>query len=449
MDFCNYQPERGAPLFYALLAAVSLTTFAACVNRQDVPSPGDDPEALTRAPNISAVVPTAGQGAPPPECGNPTEPWGPVSGGTELSILGVNFQGDSVFYIGNQRAEVLSVSGDQARIQTPAGRVGLVDLLVVNPNGNFGRKTSAFIYCPEPAHVCINFLTSSGCPISGDDPSIFCPVDSVTAASCPVTASDLTPRVEIGSLLPLRVRVKNMPGGDDLRGVEFCAAPPCDLDDSDDIDISLATTDGAQIALFAGPTPTSRDLLVGESGIFRYDFSALSAGTVQFGVRLSGYNDRLNSVMLFPALGTAIHPATFRLTPLQLTIAVNAERVQAGDQIRVIVNAGNAGSRNLLQVAPATPVCSGDGDATLRFSSVPADAADLPNLGTYEAAEYVFIYEARCEGALSFATVAAALDSIFGNPVVEGVERASPLVTIDGSLASCTAEPDRIDCPRP
>ncbi len=442
------QHRRTGVLFRGLVAGLCLASVAACQNRNQVNSPGDDPNAATRAPNISSVVPPAGQGAPPPECGNPTEPWGPVTGGTAITVMGVNFEPGSLFYVGSQQATTTDIQADQATVTTPPGRAGLVDVLVVNPNGNFGRKTGAFIYCPQPAQLCLNFLTAAGCPIPGDDATVFCAVDSTTAASCPVTASDLTPRVEIGDLLPLRVRVVNKSGGDDLRGVEFCASPPCDLDDSDDIDIAVGATDGARIDLFAGPTPTSRDLLVGENGVFRYDFTALSAGTVQFGVRISAYNERLNSIELFPPAATAVHPATFQLTPLQVTLGTNSDRVSAGEQIRVTVNVGNAGGRPLLQVAPASPTCNGDGDATLRFSSVPTDPLSLPTLGTYDVTEYVFIYEARCEGSLSFTTLAAAIDSALGNPVVEGVERTSPLVTIDGSLASCAAEPARVDCPR-
>lgn len=442
----GFLPGRASVLLVALVGAICL---AGCVNERKIDAPGDDPSAATRAPNITAVAAPEAQGLPPDGCGSPTEPWGLVSGGTEILVTGSNFQSESQFYVGSQRAPVVgSVQDNQARITTPPGRTGLVDVVVVNPNGNIGRKTSAFIYCPQPAQVCLNFLTPAGCPIPGDDATIFCPVDSTTAASCPVAAGDLAPKVEIGDLLPLRVRVKNLSGGEDLRGVEFCAAPPCDLDDTDDTDIGVTSTDGASIALFAGPTPTSRDLLVGETGVFRYDFSALSAGTIQFGVRVSGYNDREGSIVLFPASGMAPHPATFRLTPLQVTMGVNSDRVSAGEQIRVTVSVGNAGNRDLLQVAPLSPNCNGDADATLRYSSVPPVAEELPELEPFTITEFVFIYEARCEGSISFSTLAAALDSAAGNPVVEGVERTSPLVTVEGSLPSCATEPARIDCPR-
>lgn len=421
------------------------------MNEQRILSDTDDPNAPTRAPTITTVIAPADQGLAPASCGNPIEPWGPAGGNTEIIVSGDNFLSGASFFVGGQPAQVSgTVQTGQARIITPPGRPGAVDVIVVNPNGTLGRKPGAFVYCAEPARVCLNFLTGSGCPIPVDDDEdgVFCPVDSVTALSCPVGPDDLNPKVEVGGIFPVRVRVRNLPGGDDLRGVEFCAAPPCDLDNSDDIDVAVTASDGASIALFAGPTPTSRDLMVGETGVFRYDFAALTPGSIGLGVRISGYNDRLNSILLFPAGGPVQHPATFRLTPLQAIVSVNSERVSAGDQIRVTVNIGNAGPRALAQVAPSTPTCNGDGDATLRFSSVPTEAEALPVLPPFGVTEFILIYEARCEGSLLFSSIASALDIELADPVVEGVERTSPLITIEGSLESCDLEPERIDCPR-
>ncbi len=70
----------------AVAVAVGLAV-SACVNQDRESSRQDSPSSILRSPAISAIAYAAGSpGQPDPACHNPSDPWGPVSGATQLAI---------------------------------------------------------------------------------------------------------------------------------------------------------------------------------------------------------------------------------------------------------------------------------------------------------------------------------------------------------------------------
>ncbi|QDG52986.1 hypothetical protein FIV42_20220 [Persicimonas caeni] len=73
--------------------------------------------------------------------------FGPASGGTEVLLRGNGFDGAGVeFVFGTNVATVVDRGATWARVQTPAGAVGTVDVVMRDANGEIDRLASAFEY---------------------------------------------------------------------------------------------------------------------------------------------------------------------------------------------------------------------------------------------------------------------------------------------------------------
>lgn len=95
--------------------------------------------------------------APAPTVGSVTPPTGNVGGGTAVTISGTNFQsGATVTFGGVAATNVAFVNSSTITATTPAHTAGAVDVVVHNPDGQTGTKTSGFTYTTSlaaPANV--------------------------------------------------------------------------------------------------------------------------------------------------------------------------------------------------------------------------------------------------------------------------------------------------------
>src|SRR5690554_344712 len=90
---------------------------------------------------------------------------GPTSGATEVEIRGVGLDGAGVeFVFGAQSATVLERDTTFARVQTPAGPAGSVDVIMQDAQGEVGRLVDAFEY--RQAIVIASVDPGEG-PVSG------------------------------------------------------------------------------------------------------------------------------------------------------------------------------------------------------------------------------------------------------------------------------------------
>jgi hypothetical protein len=104
---------------------------------------------------------------------------GPASGGTPVTITGVNFTGaNSVTIGGAAAASVTVVSATTIRATTPAGTVGPRDVVVTTPAGS-GAGLALFTYA-APGHTVTGSILSG----TGDLPLCDSPVTSGNPSTC-------------------------------------------------------------------------------------------------------------------------------------------------------------------------------------------------------------------------------------------------------------------------
>jgi hypothetical protein len=76
---------------------------------------------------------------------------GPSSGGTEVLLVGQDFRPGLLAGFGGTSAETLEViSRTQARVKTPPGPEGFVDVRILQPDGGEVTKNDGFFYFPSP-----------------------------------------------------------------------------------------------------------------------------------------------------------------------------------------------------------------------------------------------------------------------------------------------------------
>lgn len=94
---------------------------------------------------------------------------GPTSGGTEVLLVGRDLRAGLQARFGEGLAETLElISRTQARVKTPPGPEGLVDVIVVNEDGGNATRPRAFEYFPVPeieAIVPPRGPTTGGTPV--------------------------------------------------------------------------------------------------------------------------------------------------------------------------------------------------------------------------------------------------------------------------------------------
>jgi hypothetical protein len=99
------------------------------------------------APSVTLVAPSTGS----------------TSGGTDVVISGVNFlSGATVLFGGALATNVAVDSLNQIRATTPAHPIGLVDVIVRNPDSQTGTSANAFTFEPAPAPTVQSLSPSSG-----------------------------------------------------------------------------------------------------------------------------------------------------------------------------------------------------------------------------------------------------------------------------------------------
>lgn len=86
---------------------------------------------------------------------------GPTYGGTEVVIYGEHFQENAMVYIGDSRADVLSVDSTQIRAVTPPGTEGPKDVIVINPDTGLDLLEEGFTYKIYPSITGIEPNTGS------------------------------------------------------------------------------------------------------------------------------------------------------------------------------------------------------------------------------------------------------------------------------------------------
>jgi len=79
------------------------------------------------APAINAVSPSSGT----------------VSGGTQITINGTNFESGATVTVGNQTAAILTATSTVITVQTPSSVAGTAPVVVVNPDG---QSSNTLIY---------------------------------------------------------------------------------------------------------------------------------------------------------------------------------------------------------------------------------------------------------------------------------------------------------------
>ncbi|MBZ5537623.1 MAG: IPT/TIG domain-containing protein [Acidobacteriia bacterium] len=92
--------------------------------------------AVTNDDGRTGTLPNAFTYVSPPTVGGVSPNFGPISGGTAITITGANFQSGATVKLGGTPATNVSfVSGTSLTATTAAHAAGVVDVLVTNPNG--------------------------------------------------------------------------------------------------------------------------------------------------------------------------------------------------------------------------------------------------------------------------------------------------------------------------
>ena len=86
------------------------------------------------------------QAAPGPTVSSFSPAVGPVTGGTDITITGANYQAGAIVRFGSAPGAILSRTATRMVVRTPAQAKGTVALTVVNPDGKGVQVPNAFTY---------------------------------------------------------------------------------------------------------------------------------------------------------------------------------------------------------------------------------------------------------------------------------------------------------------
>ena len=103
------------------------------------PAPGID-----AAPQHTVAPPTTG--GPPPKISAITPAVGPVAGGTSVTIKGDNFSQGAKVNIGGSAGKVGVITAGSITVDTPAHAAGIVEVEVINSDGQKDVLRAAFTY---------------------------------------------------------------------------------------------------------------------------------------------------------------------------------------------------------------------------------------------------------------------------------------------------------------
>jgi plastocyanin len=113
---------------------------------------------------VAAVI------AQPPQVSSVNPTSGPTTGGTTVTISGINFSaGATVRFGGTLATNAVVSSSTTITATTPAHAAGAVDVVVTNPDGQAGTLAGAFTYnVPPPPAPAIASITPGSGPTSGN-----------------------------------------------------------------------------------------------------------------------------------------------------------------------------------------------------------------------------------------------------------------------------------------
>ncbi|PKN55038.1 MAG: hypothetical protein CVU56_23360 [Deltaproteobacteria bacterium HGW-Deltaproteobacteria-14] len=92
----------------------------------------------------------------PPIVGSVAPRQGPTEGGTEVTLIGTNFQQSARVRFGAHDATSTSTAAQQLRVLTPAHPAASATVWVVNPDGTQALAPSPFLFLPPPTVLAVN-----------------------------------------------------------------------------------------------------------------------------------------------------------------------------------------------------------------------------------------------------------------------------------------------------
>ncbi len=109
---------------------------------------------------------------PPPTVTAVTPSFGAITGGAQVTILGTGFQAGATVRFGSTASPAVNVVSPSAILATVpgAGSIGVVDIVVTNPDTQFGRLASAFTYFTPadlPNITVVSLAPNEGPPAGG------------------------------------------------------------------------------------------------------------------------------------------------------------------------------------------------------------------------------------------------------------------------------------------
>lgn len=149
--------------------------------------------------NDNTILPETGGGLPAPSLGAITPNSGTTAGGTAISVAGTGFVTGASLLIGGTPALMVNVTNNSSLTAlTPAHSAGIVDLVVVNPDGQSATLTNGFTFvvpAGETVLLADNFNDNSLDLSRWNAGNLF---SGYTDVGLPV--SETNQRIEIGPL---------------------------------------------------------------------------------------------------------------------------------------------------------------------------------------------------------------------------------------------------------
>lgn len=149
--------NSGTQVFFGGVAASSITLLSDLQLRTTAPAHVNGiVDIEVRNTGQSAFLVGSFTYEPPPTVTSISRDLGIATGGTKLTIRGTGYlNGVTALFGGTAGTNVVFVSSNEFRINTPAHAPGFVDVLVRNPDGGEFRVVNAFEYHPAPTFTFI------------------------------------------------------------------------------------------------------------------------------------------------------------------------------------------------------------------------------------------------------------------------------------------------------
>ncbi|MBX5480258.1 MAG: IPT/TIG domain-containing protein [Myxococcaceae bacterium] len=191
----DFQP--GATVSFGGVAATNLTVTATEITgTTPAHGPGKVNVVVTNPDGQSATIANAFTFVVPPIATSLSPVNGPASGGTRITISGLNFASGATVTVGGSPATSVNVvNANTITAVTPPGTPGTVDVTVTNPDGQFSTLTNAFTWVAPPVLTAISPV--SGPAAGGTQVTLngqgFLPGAAVFFGNTPVSATFVSP----------------------------------------------------------------------------------------------------------------------------------------------------------------------------------------------------------------------------------------------------------------